>query len=278
MKFEPKYVEENVNVPEQKHGREFLKFAAWLLGIVLGIYLLLGAMVDVLAVHVPPSIEESIGSSFDSQLAENPFPQTQEYIQKILDRMVAQSSGLPPFSYKVFVMAGEDVNAFALPGGRIVMMEGLLKEIKSENALAMVLGHELGHYVNRDQLRGLGRSLIFMTMATLLGMSGDTPGFLVPSLTALNYKFSRLQEEAADTYGLSLVFVTYGHVGGVLDLYDILGKLEEKYPRLSFFSTHPLSIERRGRLEDRISLFNYFVQEPTNLQLPIEENANKKEP
>ena len=46
------------------------------------------------------------------------------------------------------------MNAVALPGGNIVVFAGLLKEIKSENELAMILGHELGHFAHRDHLRG----------------------------------------------------------------------------------------------------------------------------
>ena len=182
MKFEPVYIEGNVNAPGKNHFGEFLRLSLWLLGIVFGVYVILGFAAEKIADHLPLEFEEAIAGSLVSHLDPKAFPQTQTYLQKILDHLVASSENLPKFSYKVLVFDDKTVNALALPAGNLVVFSGLLAELKTENELAMILAHELGHYAHHDHLHGLGRGLVLIFITTALGLSGDVPVFVNPAV------------------------------------------------------------------------------------------------
>lgn len=269
MKFEPQYIEENVNVSHRNHGREFLQFAVVLIGIIFIVYLVLGFVAESIVLRLPLSVEITLGEKFMGQIDTETFPRTREYVQKVLDKLVAAAEGLPPFSYRVDIIDNEMINALALPAGRIVVYSGLLKEISSENALAMVLAHELGHYVHRDHLRGLGRGLVFMSIGALLSASGqNVPSFLMPSIYTLDLHSSRDQEEKADNFALDLMFVTYKHVGGVLELYDILQRKNDVRFLPTIFSTHPDTLKRKESLQKRLNIKSYRAEGRDPLPAP----------
>ena len=268
MKFEPRDIEKNVNVPTHNPMGEFFRLSLWLLGIVFSVYLVLGFAAEKIAERLPPQYEEILSHGFISKVDKEPFPRTREYLQKILDRLVVADPTLPPFLYKIFVVDEDTVNAMALPAGNIMVFRGLLAEFKTENALAMVLAHELGHYAHRDHLRGLGRGLVLLSIMSLLGLSGDVPGFLSPSVQTFDLKFSREQEAGADHYGVDLVNRVYGHAGGTLEMFDVLERDEKKSKRPGFFSTHPDSIWRMQSLLSRVQLKKYPQQPPLLIPAP----------
>ncbi|MBP9854846.1 MAG: M48 family metallopeptidase [Candidatus Omnitrophica bacterium] len=260
MKFEQRSIEKNVNVPSHNQMEEFIRLSLWLLVIVLGSYFVLGLAAEKIAERLPAKFEKAIASAVISKFDQNHFPQTQEYLQKILDRLVASDKNLPDFSYKIFILDDKIVNAIALPAGNILIFNGLLAEFKNENQIAMVLAHELGHYAHRDHLRGLGRGVVLMSIAAVLGLSGDAPGFIVPSIQTFDLKFSRVQEAAADSFGIDLLASAYGHVGGALEIFNIL-KLQKKGSQgPEFFSSHPDTIWRIQSLNNHIQLNKYTEQ------------------
>ena len=258
MKFEPGYIEKNVNVSANNHFSEFLRLSLWLLVIVFGIYFILGFAAEKIATRLPPKFEEAMAGGFIAKLDQKAFPHTQVYVQKILDHLVISAENLPEFSYKVLIYDDKTVNAVALPAGNIVVFSGLLAELKTENELAMILAHELGHYAHRDHLRGLGRGLVLLSITTALGLSGDIPGFVSPAVQTFDLKFSRDQEEAADNFGVDLIVRAYGHAGGTLDVFKALERQDEgRIKSPEFFSTHPDTIWRMQSMATRLQLKKY---------------------
>lgn len=257
MKFESRYIEENVNVSRRDYGREFLQLGTVLLALTFSAYLILGFCAEQLTVHLPLKMEKALGAAFSRQLDEAAFSETRAYVQKVLDRLVAVSSGLPPFDYRVDIVDNEIVNAVALPAGRIVLFEGIVEKVNSEESLAMVLAHELGHYVHRDHLRSLGRGLVLMAIGMMFGTNGEVPGIVTPSVQVLDLSFSREHEQSADRFAIDTVFAAYGHVGGALVLYDILREKEGSRFFLPLFSTHPDTLQRKMELQNRIGTRRY---------------------
>ena len=250
MKFEPRYSEENVNVLPRNYFLDFLRLSLYVLGIIFGIYFVLGFIADEVAKRLSPQFEKAIAASLTSAFNHNDFPHTRDYLQKVLNTLVASTEGLPEFSYQVSVYDHHAVNAAELPAGHIIVFKGLLSALKSENEIAMILGHELGHYAHRDHLRGSGRALVLLAITTTLGLSGDIPGFIAPSVQTLNLKHSRDQESAADHFAMDLFVRAYGHAGGTIDAFRILAR-QEKEPGMSdFFSTHPDILWRIESLTD----------------------------
>jgi beta-barrel assembly-enhancing protease len=281
MKFEPHYIEENVNVSHQNYAHEFFKLGATVLIITVIVYLALGFFAEQIAVHMPISMEKNLSKVFTRTIDENKFQSTRGYAQTILNRLVSVSEGIPQFDYRVDVIDSKTVNAVALPGGRIVLFRGLIEKIKSEEALAMVLAHELGHYVHRDHLRGFGRSLVLMAAGMFLGVNGKQLNVIIPSIEVIDLKFSRTHEKIADDFALDAVFKAYGHIGGTIDLYDILDDKKHSKWVFPLLSTHPDIEQRKTDLRARIESHKYSKKNVTPLpddgHLPFSGERNKED-
>jgi predicted Zn-dependent protease len=155
------------------------------------------------------------------------------------------------YALAVGIVEADEPNAFALPGGQLLVTRGLLAEAGSENELAFVLGHELGHLAGRDPLRALGRGLLVsLAFAALGGAEGAGVAATAAELGEL--RFSREQERAADRFALALVAAEYGHVAGAADFLrrQVDAADEGVVARAaSWLLTHPLSAERARDLE-----------------------------
>lgn len=149
-----------------------------------------------------------------------------------------------PFPLQISITCSEEPNAFALPGGAILITSGLLPTVSSENGLVFVLGHEIGHFINRDHARGIGRRLTFRLVAALLGF-GELQGLDVIN-DLLENSYSRRQELEADRFALDLIKKIYGHTGGVQEFFVAIEKTEGAVYKSfgKFLSTHPRADER----------------------------------
>jgi len=153
-----------------------------------------------------------------------------------------------PYAFHVAIHEESTPNALAFPGGLVVVTSGLLEQVESENELAFVLGHELGHFRNRDHLRGLGRGLAFALVMAAVGASGAGSAAELATVAAqlAERGFDREQERSADDFGLALVASEYGHVAGAVDFFERLpgtpGEVGEQIA--SYLSTHPVNRER----------------------------------
>ena len=279
-KPQPAGIADNANVSKRHPLAELaiLLIGAFLL--VLAIYGLLGLAVDMAARYLPVEYEMSL-----SGLGDEMFPQAAQddartkYLSGILDRLL---SGTEPDgrSYRIDVLDYAEgdtrpANALALPGGRIVVFCGLLEQARSENELAMVLGHELGHFRNRDHLRSLGRGLVVTGISVLLlGENSGVSRFLMGSMSIANLNYTQLQETEADRFGLDLLHHSYGHVGGATDFFSRMAT-DEPHPALNaLFSTHPLSSRRvkalEGMTRDRGFATGALTALPEGMQCKLE--------
>lgn len=164
--------------------------------------------------------------------------------QKIVDQLALHWPD-SHYEFRVEIDTSDAANAMALPGGLIIVTEGLLDQVESENELAFVLGHELGHFKNRDHLRAMGRGvLLAIVVATISGGDADGIGITVADL-ALRQS-GRAQETAADRYGLSLVHSQYGHVDSAWKLFERWQDSESEFLSkfVTYVSSHPQTGER----------------------------------
>lgn len=122
--------------------------------------------------------------------------------------------------------------------------------VKSE----LVIGnaHELGHYAHRDHLHGWGRGLVLLSIMTVLGVSGDAPGFIAPSLQTFDLKYSRDRESAADLFAIDTLVRTYGHAGGSIDAFKVMARQDLGVKRPEIVSTHPDTVWRMESLANYI--------------------------
>ncbi len=269
MKIVPRLPDEQVNLPQGSHLGWFVKLLAGLVAATALLYLMLGLVVEQLASRISVETETRIFSGLIALDDDDAAPRAAEQqAQALLDRLARQQPGLD-YQLQVQIDCDDTVNALALPGGTVRLYHGLLERLDSENELAMVLAHEIGHFVRRDHLRALGRALVPLALATVLGLSGadSTVGQLLGSgLDLERLRYSRAQERHADLVGLRLLQGTYGHPGGATATFQHLeldDGLDSWLPE--FLSTHPEGAARVTELEQRIAERGWVAQPPTAL-------------
>ncbi|MGB5987513.1 MAG: M48 family metallopeptidase [Desulfobacterales bacterium] len=245
MKYTPRQPKTNVNVTPTSPLRELLVLTVGLAAILVGLYFLLGLAVDVIVPRLSTGLETKLGAMVTRSL-EAPADESrhQRWVQDLTDRIQARCARLP-YLFRIHIRPGSDVNALAFPGGHIVVYQGLLDAVVSENELAFVLAHEMGHYAHRDHLRGLGRAVVFMALAAiLLGPDSSAADFLVNTLGLAELSFSRQQEGAADQFGLKALNCLYGHVGGSTDFFAKIPEARDPGKWGHYFTTHPANARR----------------------------------
>ena len=265
--------EENANVGSSGILNEvvWLGFASVLL--CFGIYLVLGAAVNLTLAYIPTSIEAHLGSASlklilsDKELSPTETEQTIA-VQNLFAKVVSQAEGLPYSAPRLYIKSSPIENAITLPNCNIVLFSGLIDNSSSENGLAMIIAHELGHCKTRDNLQALGRALIVSVIAvTVMGESSEVTKLILNSLQLSNLAYSREQEEQADLFALNTLSKVYHHVGGALEFFKRSAANEghETFEKLTYLnSTHPTTLSRIAILENQIAKRSM----PTNETIP----------
>jgi predicted Zn-dependent protease len=196
---------------------------------------------DAVALAISPATEARTFAAITEKLPGGDGPCRDE-LQQLIDALVADAtaaSGPDGYTHALSVIDGPP-NAMAVIGGRILVTRGLLADLESENDLAFVLGHELGHFAHRDQVRGLGRKLVgSLLLGAVFGTAydGDTPGFLDRLEELQSKRAARQQESDADRFALRLLARRYGHADGATTFFARMRKHDGE--RFAWFSTHP---------------------------------------
>ncbi|HEY7584966.1 MAG TPA: M48 family metalloprotease [Candidatus Deferrimicrobiaceae bacterium] len=205
----------------------------------------------------------------------------EDYVQGVGTR-IARVSHRPNLGYRYRVLNSSVPNAFALPGGYIVINRGLLVNLKSEAELAAVLGHETGHVTAKHSLAGYQRAMAanLLLAGVSVAAGGKTGVMQISSITAslVENGFSRDQEREADWLGIDyMVKAGYTPEGAIRLQEYFYTQLEGgKNPMFveGLFRTHPFSRERlenartliAQRYPDTVRNPNYTFNETVFLQ------------
>ena len=240
MDREPLLLENNVS-PEHP----LTELATLVLGIALiGLGILAAAWLAV------EGAVRWLPASFEQRAFARGGWQESPELAALLERLARHWPG-HGYALRVGIVPLDAPNAFALPGGQLLVTSALLAQAQSENELAFVLGHELGHVAGRDPLRALGRGLLTSLALAAIGAEGASVAGSAAALGEL--AFSREQERAADRFGLALVAAEYGHVAGAADFLRRLpdADADEGTPAraVDWLATHPRSSDRVNELE-----------------------------
>ncbi len=276
MKFTPKYIDENVNVSKTHPLIELAWMLAGILLLALVFYLLLGVTADLAVAKIPIKAEVWLGEHFVDSFEANENEPLRRRLQTLLDRLPSESP-LHSYTFSVQIVESEQINALALPGGHIVVFSGLIEQAESENELAMVLAHELGHFAHRDHLKRLGRGL-GLTVAAMLVFGEDSSVTQMASnlFMVTESRYSRQQESDADSFGLDLLVSRYGHAGGATDFFRRVGeKSESRIPYL--LASHPHPEDRINALRQMIADKAYPVEKITPMKEDLLEELSAEE-
>lgn len=259
----------NPNISTTPPLRIFVILSSAALAIVLVAWIVLGALVGVVARSVPDQFEARLGELFMLESMQDPeWTAARHELQTIVDDLASQ---LPERSFRYTVIVHENPvpNAFAAPGGTIIVHSGLLTFANSENEVAMVLGHELAHHAHRDHLEGMGRGLVLAAILNaVLGGNSGLDQLTGAGAQGLALKMSRDDEREADRLGLLLLEGRYGHVGGAMDFFERIGDQPGGRPA-TWIRTHPLSSDRIARIRSEIERNHYAVRDVTPLEVTM---------
>jgi Zn-dependent protease with chaperone function len=231
--------------------RETATLAALVVFAMAVLYFIVAVGTDILVFRISPERETSIFGSFQPNqkfVAEIPENYTERWalLQSVLDKLAAHED-VVPLDYRLVLIESLDPNAFAFPGGAIGVTSGLLDSLEGEIPIAFVLGHELGHFANRDHLKSFGRRLGF-TVAVQVLFGGGLDSLTSKGRDLMLLKYSRGQEARADLFAMNCLDSVYGNHDGAGRLFEILSESKDLPDWAYMFSTHPDSQKRLQEL------------------------------
>ena len=227
--------------------------------------------------QIPVSWEEKLGdAAVSSGLGpEIDDPKVKEPVQAVLDRLLTATPD-QPYTMKLHIVDNEQINAFAAPGGQIVVFTGLLQETKGPDELAGVLAHELQHVYHRHGIRGMMHQLKWHLVAALvLGDVGSVQQLLLanaPKFASLSY--GRSLEEEADMEGIGLLCKAHLNPQGMVDFFGVL-KENETVRIPEFLADHPDTAKRVQSLEQWIGQHQDCKPEPLDVDWKAMQEALK---
>lgn len=218
---------------------------------------------------IPLSWEEALGEQVMAQIKlTQPISSDSLLNDKVRQMAQPLLEQYPDRQFHFYFSGSSDVNAFAVPGGYIVVNRGLVERAQKLNEVQGVLAHELSHVTQRHSMKNIVSSLgmIFILQTFLGDLTGLAAVLTEGSSYFLTQKFSRDFERDADDKGLQLLVDAEIDPQGLVSFFEILQKVkEERMETLSeenqgrletleeWLSTHPATQERIDYLNEQIS-------------------------
>jgi predicted Zn-dependent protease len=215
-------------------------------------------------------VDEGAKVAYDQEVSKarqagalNKDKQVYDRVQKISQRLIPQTRTFRPdapgWKWEVNVQSSEDVNAYCMPGGKIMVYTGLIDTIKPTDAeLAAVIGHEIAHALrehSRERLsRAYAEQLVLAGVAVATGAEATTMQ-IASQVSAVTFTLphSREQEAEADRIGLELMARAGYDPNAAVTLWQKMGKAGGGGPP-EFLSTHPSGESRIRDLEKNVPL------------------------
>jgi Zn-dependent protease with chaperone function len=199
---------------------------------------------------VPASFERRLGDMVDNQMraifgdklctdaAGNAA------VTKLVETL--RQAGHVDSALQIAVIDSRIPNAFALPGGKIYLFNGLLQKAESPDEVAGVLAHEIGHVAHRDQTRLIiqngGASFL---IGLLFGDITGSTAVIFATRTLFEAAYSRGAEENADAFAIETMHALGRSPAPLGELLYRIAGAQDKYT-LSILASHPLTEERRA--------------------------------
>lgn len=238
-----------------------------IVGIPLSFFVFRSFFVKKIANNIPVSWEVEAGDKLFGALKTEYNIVDDEEISAKFDSLFTPLTEVAKYDsvqFKFYLCNDPSLNAFALPGGHVVINSGTIQKIERIEELYGVLGHELAHVTERHHIRGLignlGTFLIFQgafgNEAGILGSLGESAG----SLSSLFY--SREFERESDSKGYEYLKSAQIDPHGMIEFFERIQKEQEELlgdtgteameSLNSFVSTHPGTIERIESLQQKL--------------------------
>ena len=185
----------------------------------------------------------------------------QRYLN-VVGLWVALQSERPALPWRFAAVESDQVNAFAVPGGAVLVTSGMLKLLSNEAELACVIGHEVGHVVRKHHLSLLQKELLLQSGAKVVGEAVQSGGpkdevrkFLASEGAELYARsLDRDSERDADGDGVLLAArAGYDPASCLLFMQRMAGMKQEAGALASLYKTHPQAAERAGDVDKALA-------------------------
>ncbi len=265
MDYSNPQIPEGINTSKEHPLKEFFLLTIGIFGTLAIALFILGVLADKLAHYLPYSIEQD-AELFVTGTRDKDQPIVR-YLQDLADKISAVQNLPEDMKIKIHYANDDVVNAYATLGGNVVLFRGLLEKIPNENALTMVMAHEIAHIKHRHPIRNFGSGVVIGLVATLIsGSLGDNiTGRAIGTTSAItSFSFSRDHETEADETAIQSVKAIYGHLAGASELFLIFKELEGLDLTPEILSTHP-------ETESRLRLIKQQSSQNDNKTTPLPE-------
>ncbi len=268
MKYTNPKPPEGINTGENRPLRELFMLGSTLFAVVAIVSVAVLRFGEWVAPHVPFSWEQALEAPFVSSFAGEgePHPEIERALQGMADRIVAQMEMDGDITITLHYVDENKVNALATLGGHIFVYKGLLERLQTQDALAMVLAHEIAHVKNRDVLAGLtGGMVISLASSVLFGNAGVSGELVGAEAMMATLHFSRAKESRADEDAIRATVALFGHGGGAEELFEVFSSLEKELGverKADFLTSHPLNSTRIENLRNVAAKMNWPMNGP----------------
>jgi len=211
---------------------------------------------------VPDSQELQLGQDAYKETLDKNRLSTRSDWQAQLRRVgqrIAAAAEKPEFKWEFNVIQGKEVNAFALPGGKVAFWEGIMPVARDDNGIAVIMGHEVAHALARHGAERMSQSMGAEILGQIisLGIGQVSPGIHDEVLQAYGLgatvgvllPWGRTQESEADRIGLTLMAKAGYDPTAAVAFWERMSKITGDKPP-EFLSTHPSDATRISQIRE----------------------------
>ncbi|MGB3619601.1 MAG: M48 family metallopeptidase [Catalinimonas sp.] len=197
----------------------------------------------------------------------HPDQDAQALVDRVGNRIVqSTAAGQTPYAFEFHLLADDQtVNAFALPGGQVFITAALLARFDTEDQLAGVLGHEIGHVVGRHSAEQMAKTKLTQGLtgaAVIATYDPSNPSTQQSAAMAamvgqmVNMKHGREDELESDELGVRFMIESGYDPRALIDVMRILAEAGGGSRQPEFFSTHPNPDNRIANIEEAIRQYS----------------------
>ena len=217
---------------------------------------------------IPKNAEAELGNSIAESILKSSTEEDSAtyFTNRFLSKLQTNSS----YSIQITVIESEEINAFALPGGRIFIYSGIIKKINSYEELVALIGHETTHVIEQHSLKSICRSAASSLFISFLfgDITGISSGILAQADQFKQLNYSRELETEADDKGFEFMIQNKISPKGMINLLTLLKmESESSSSYMKYFSTHPETDERIKNIESKSNMSLVFDKNEELIQI-----------
>jgi Zn-dependent protease with chaperone function len=232
-------------------GQKIAALLALIAALVSGFYLFgLDWTTEAIVGALPAKTDRLLGNAAMAGLAKAAAVDSNAKLASALNKSAAALAAMEGHgldSVRILIIPDTSVkNAFAFPGGYIVVYTGILRMLDDQQEWLGLLAHEGGHIAKRHGLRRMVRASLLAAVASIfLGdISGLTSALIDNGKALINLDYSRKDEAEADAFAAARLQATGHSTAGMIRLFEKFAAMEKQPKWAAFLSTHPATEDR----------------------------------